>query len=56
MNDLNEMPPKCQNCPYWEWAVSPWLCHCDERYKNNELPDDNSQSKGERLDDSTGTN
>ena len=38
MNDLSKMPPKCQNCPYWEWAEPPYFCDCDERYKNNEIP------------------
>lgn len=54
MNDLNEMPPKCQNCPYWEWAEYPYYCDCNWRYDNNILPK-RSQSKGKRLDDSTRT-
>ncbi len=43
MNDLNNMPPKCQDCPYWEWAERPYFCDCKERYENNILPN-NSQS------------
>lgn len=45
MNDLEEMPPKCQDCPYWEWAEYPYFCDCKERYENNILPN-NSQLKG----------
>ena len=26
MNDINEMPPKCQYCPYWEICEYPWVC------------------------------
>jgi len=26
MNDINEMPPKCQYCPYWEVCKYPWVC------------------------------
>lgn len=26
MNDINEMPPKCQYCPYWELCKFPWVC------------------------------
>ena len=44
MNDLDEMPPKCQNCPYWEWAERPYFCDCKERYENNILPN-KSQSE-----------
>ena len=25
MNDINEMPPKCQYCPYWEVCKYPWV-------------------------------
>ena len=39
MNDINDMPPKCQNCPYWEYAEFPWFCDCKERYENNDIPD-----------------
>lgn len=38
MNDLYKMPPKCWNCPYWEWAEPPYFCDCDKRYENNEIP------------------
>lgn len=26
MNDVDQMPPKCQNCPYWEIAEKPYCC------------------------------
>ena len=26
MNDINEMPPKRQYCPYWEVCEYPWVC------------------------------
>lgn len=26
MNNLQDMPPKCQNCPYWEVAEEPYRC------------------------------
>ena len=26
MNNLQDMPPKCQNCPYWEAAKEPYSC------------------------------
>lgn len=26
MNDINEMPPKCQSCSYWEVCEYPWVC------------------------------
>ena len=26
MNDINEMPPKCQYCSYWEVCEYPWVC------------------------------
>ena len=26
MNDINEMPQKCQYCPYWEVCEYPWVC------------------------------
>jgi len=39
MNDIDKMPPKCQNCPYWEWAEPPYFCDCRERYENNDIPE-----------------
>ena len=26
MNDVDQMPSKCQNCPYWELAKEPYSC------------------------------
>lgn len=26
MNNIDEMPSKCQNCPYWELAKEPYCC------------------------------
>ena len=40
MNNIDAMPPNCRNCPYWEWAESPWLCKCEERYESNDMPED----------------
>ena len=31
MNDIDKMPVKCRDCPYWELAVYPWYCrNCTE--------------------------
>lgn len=26
MNDIDEMPPKCHDCPYWEVCEYPYVC------------------------------
>ena len=26
VNDIDKMPPKCKDCPYWEIAEKPYLC------------------------------
>ena len=26
MNDIDNMPPKCKDCPYWELAQYPYCC------------------------------
>jgi len=26
MNDIDKMPVKCRDCPYWELATFPWCC------------------------------
>lgn len=26
MNDIDKMPSKCRDCPYWELATYPWCC------------------------------
>lgn len=28
MNDIDKMPSKCRDCPYWERAAEPYVC-CD---------------------------
>ena len=34
MNDIDKMPVKCRDCPYWELAVDPWYCgDCKDRLK-----------------------
>jgi len=34
MNDIDKMPVKCRDCPYWELAVCPWNCgDCTDRLK-----------------------
>ena len=38
MNDINEMPPKCQYCPYWEVCEYPWVCPDRERLATNLQP------------------
>lgn len=35
MNDINEMPPKCQYCPYWEVCEYPWVYQDREQPKAN---------------------
>lgn len=35
MNDVDTMPIKCKNCPYWEIAEKPYNCiECEERVNN----------------------
>ena len=38
MNDINEMPPKCQYCPYWEVCKFPWVCPDIEDKKSDLQP------------------
>ena len=38
MNDINEMPPKCQYCPYWEICEYPWVCPDREQLANKLQP------------------
>lgn len=26
MNDIDYMPPKCHDCPYWEMCEEPYIC------------------------------
>lgn len=36
MNNIDEMPQKCHDCPYWEIAEKPYVC-CDCRKEYNEM-------------------
>lgn len=37
MNDINFMPPKCHDCPYWEICKEPYVCPTpDEKKKKLE--------------------
>lgn len=32
MNDIDTMPTKCNNCPYWELAEKPYICDdCEDK-------------------------
>ena len=35
MNDINNMPSRCNQCPYWEIAAEPYLCIDCEEYMRN---------------------
>lgn len=26
MSDIDKMPPKCRDCPYWEMCEYPYVC------------------------------
>ena len=26
MNNIDDMPPKCHDCPYWEVCEEPYIC------------------------------
>ena len=26
MNNIDDMPPKCHDCPYWETCEYPYVC------------------------------
>lgn len=35
MNNIDEMPPKCHDCPYWEIAEKPYVCSiCRKDYED----------------------
>ena len=38
MNDINEMPQKCQYCPYWEVCEYPWVCPDREQLETKLQP------------------
>lgn len=29
MNNIDEMPPRCHDCPYWEICEEPYVCPVD---------------------------
>ena len=34
MNDIDKLPSKCRDCPYWELAAFPWCCgDCKDKLK-----------------------
>ena len=43
MNNIDEMPTKCNGCPYWEMCEEPYVCptqnekNTDVRLKDNDL-------------------
>lgn len=34
MNDIDSMPPKCHDCPYWETCEKPYICPMPDVMKN----------------------
>ncbi len=42
MNDIDSMPPKCHDCPYWEHAKTPYYCpDCEQQM--TESKDNNAE-------------
>lgn len=37
MNDIDLMPPKCHDCPYWEMCEEPYIC--PTQHEKKELKD-----------------
>lgn len=36
MNNIDDLPSKCQNCPYWELAEFPYCCDdCENDLKEH---------------------
>lgn len=33
MNDIDSMPPKCHDCPYWEICEEPYICPTQDEKK-----------------------
>ena len=33
MNDIDSMPPKCHDCPYWEISEEPYICPTQDEKK-----------------------
>ena len=39
MNNIDEMPPKCHDCPYWEIAKPPYYCpDCEDALNKEMIP------------------
>lgn len=34
MNDIDSMPPKCHDCPYWEMCEEPYICPKQDEKKD----------------------
>lgn len=30
MNNIDDMPPNCHDCPYWEICEAPYVCSATE--------------------------
>ena len=39
MNDINNMPMKCQYCPYWEVCEPPYVCNIISGVNNDKKGD-----------------
>lgn len=35
MNNIDEMPPKCHDCPYWEICEEPYICPTQDEKKEH---------------------
>lgn len=33
MNNIDDMPPKCHDCPYWEICEEPYICQTQDEKK-----------------------
>ena len=31
MNNIDDMPPKCNDCPYWEICEAPYVCPTQDK-------------------------
>lgn len=37
MNNIDNMPPKCHDCPYWEMCDEPYICPEQNGKKEHKL-------------------
>ena len=35
MNNIDDMPPKCHDCPYWEICKEPYICPTQDEKKKD---------------------